>query len=87
VFAEPATRTHHPEPDEENQHPHILFFKMHFNIIPIKILYVFVISARRFTCPVHIVLVALITIIMSGEQKNYDTPHYAVGLLAGRSGF
>jgi hypothetical protein len=71
------------EPDEYNLHPHTIF-KIHFNIIlpymptdpqwslsfrfPIKIVHAFHSPLVHGTCPTHLVLLALITLIISDEE-------------------
>jgi hypothetical protein len=76
--------------------PKPYFPKIHFNFVlhpclglqsgifpsgcATKILYVFLISPMHATCPSHLVLLDLITLIIFGEDYNYGAPHYAVFL-------
>jgi len=71
VFTEPGTRPY-PEPDESSPPILILFSHLHLGIpssffisgFPTKILYEFLISSIRATCPAHIILLDLITQII-----------------------
>jgi len=90
---EPATG-HYPESGECSPHTHTIFskislilffhlrlallsylFSLHFSI---KILYAFLISPMRATCPIHLTHLYFITLIIFGKEYNYEVPHYVI---------
>jgi hypothetical protein len=48
---------------------------------PTKILYVFTIAQMPATCPAHLILLDLITLINQVKRTNYEAPHYPVSNL------
>jgi len=47
--------------------------------IPTNILYAFLISYRRFTCPAALLLLGLIIVTILGEEKtSYEVLHYII---------
>jgi hypothetical protein len=74
----------YPEPNQSNRYHPILSPKIHFNIVhylrlglpndlfpsafPSNILYAFLFSTIRATCPTHLILLDLMTLIILGEE-------------------
>jgi hypothetical protein len=78
---EPATGPY-PEPDESSLHP-IPLTSAEIVILPSGPTprcktYAFLVSPVRATCPAHLILLDLITLLIFVEEYNYETPRFAI---------